>query len=165
MKLGSFLSEVFATVAGGMILAFLLFAIKEWFFPLPRITGRWFFETRCLTTSYKPFSGMILRYVAMIWQEGTLIHGTFEKTYELSSTGERDYVGNNRVRGTLEGHIAKFYLTRDKVYMHLVEEGVQRSSSTVFELVKKGSSEMSGVFHSTAADQSGIVSWQHTKDT
>lgn len=153
--------NVITTLIGGSLLAFLFFLAKEKLFALPKVAGRWYFETRTVETAYKPFAGMVLRYVAMIWQEGPVIHGTMEKVYENSSTGEREYVGANRTRGTIEGFIQKYYLSKDRIYIHIVEEGA-RKSTDFFDLVSDSGSKMSGSFQSMAADQTGTVKWQRT---
>jgi hypothetical protein len=160
MNFDSFFSDTIATVLGGAILTFLFFLAKEKVFPLPRVAGRWYFETQTVETAYKPFEGMILRYVGMLWQEGPVVRGTVEKIYEISSTGEREYVGKNRTRGNLEGYIEKFYLSKDQIRIHLVEEGFGRESTVLFNLVSDDASTMSGSFQSMAADQSGTVKWQ-----
>jgi hypothetical protein len=164
MKFDSFLSDILATVIGGSIFTFLLFVVKEWLFPFPNISGQWHFETHTISTAYNPFSGMVLRFVTMLWQEGEIVHGTFEKIYERSSTGERSYVGKNRTRGSVEGCMQKNYLSRDRVFLHLEEDGIQRSSTIVFDLVKNTDTELSGLFYSTAGDQSGTVKWQRMVD-
>src|SRR3984957_10489999 len=160
MNFDSFLSDTIATVVGGAVLTFLFFIAKEKLFPLPRVAGRWYFETQTTKTAYKPFEDMVLTYVGMIWQEGPVIHGTVEKIYEKSSTGEREYTGKNRTRGTLEGYIEKLYLSKDRIRIHLVEEGFGRTSTTFFDVVTYDASTMSGSFESMAADQSGTVKWQ-----
>ena len=162
MNFDSFLSDSIATVVGGAILTFLFFLAKEKVFPLPRVARRWYFETRTVETAYKPFEGMVLRYVGMLWQDGPVVRGTVEKIHEKSSTGERDYIGKNRIRGTLEGYIEKFYLSKDRIRIHLVEEGFGRESTALFDLVSDAASTMSGSFQSMAADQSGTVKWQRS---
>lgn len=99
MNFDSFLSDTIATVLGGAVLTFLFFLAKEKLFSLSKVDGRWYFESRTVETAYKPFAGMILGYVVMLWQEGPVIHATSEKIYEKSSTGEREFVGENRTRG------------------------------------------------------------------
>lgn len=79
MGFDSFVSDVAATVLGGILLAIFFFVAKEKWFPLPEVAGRWYFETRTKETAYKPFTGMILRYVAVLWQEGPVVRGTVEK--------------------------------------------------------------------------------------
>jgi len=160
MNFDSFLSDTIATVVGGAVLTFLFFIAKEKLFPLPRVAGRWYFETQTTKTAYKPFEDMVLTYVGMIWQEGPVIRGTVEKIYEKSSTGERQYIGKNRTRGTIEGYIEKFYLSKDRIRIHFVEDGFGRESTTLFDLVRDNASGMSGIFQSMAADQNGIVKWQ-----
>lgn len=103
----NFLYSFLATVAGGGFLALLYFWLREKFFPLPRVTGRWYFEIRTVNTTYNPYKGMVLRYIAMLWLEGNCIKGTVEKIYENSSTGERNYVGKNRTRGVVDGFVKK----------------------------------------------------------
>jgi hypothetical protein len=163
MDIGNFISSALSnflgTVFGGLLLTFLFFVGKEKLFPLPRVAGRWHFETRTRKTAYKPFAGMVLRYVAMVWQQGPVIHGTIEKIYEKSSTGEREYSGAARTRGTVEGFIEKRYLSRDRLQIHIIEEGQERQSSVFFDLLSDGKPEMTGVFESMAADQSGTVKW------
>ena len=160
MDFKSFLSDTIAAVLGGVLLTFLFFLAREKLFPLPALGGRWYFETQTLETAYKPFLGMALRYVAMIWQEGPVIHGTVEKIYEKSSTGEREYIGENRTRSTLEGYIEKFYLSKDRIRIHMVEDGFGRESTVFFDLTGENASRMLGSFQSMAADQTGSVSWQ-----
>jgi hypothetical protein len=160
MNFNSFLSDTIATVLGGAVLTCLFFIAKEKLFPLPEIAGRWYFETRTAGTAYKPFEGMVLRYVAMIWQEGPVIRGTVEKIYEKSSTGEREYVGKNRTRGALEGYIQKLYLSKDRIRIHLVEDGFERESTVLLDLASDNASTMSGSFQSMVADQTGTVKWQ-----
>lgn len=162
MGFDSFVSDVAATVLGGILLAIFFFVAKEKWFPLPEVAGRWYFETRTKETAYKPFTGMILRYVAVLWQEGPVVRGTVEKIYEKSSTGEREYVGKNRTRGVLEGHIQKFYFSHDQIRIHFVEDGFGRESTVFFDLVSNDSSRMSGSFSSMAADQSGTVEWRRS---
>jgi len=156
------ISNIVATVVGGALLTFLFFVAKEKIFPLPSVAGKWYIETRTVETAYNPYADMVLRYVAMVWQEGAVIRGTVEKIYENSSTGEREYIGANRTRGTLEGLIQKYYLAKDRIHVHLIEDGHERQSTAFFTLVPKNDSEMSGAFQSMAADQSGTVKWQRT---
>lgn len=162
MHFDSFVSDTASTILGGVLLAILFFVAKEKVFALPEIAGRWYFETRTKETAYKPFTGMILRYVAVLWQEGTVIRGSVEKIYERSSTGEREYVGKNRTRGVLEGCIQKFYLSHDRIRIHLVEDGFGRESTVFFDLMSDDASRMSGSFSSMVADQSGTVEWRRS---
>jgi hypothetical protein len=162
MNFDSFLSDVVAAILSGALLTFLFFLAKEKMFPLPKIAGRWYFETQTIETAFNPFKGMVLRYIAMLAQEGPVVRGTVEKIYEKSLTGERDYTGTNRTRGILEGYLDKFYLAKDRIQIHLVEDGFGRESTIFFDLAVDDASNLSGSFQSMAADQSGIVKWQRS---
>lgn len=160
MSFVSFLSDLIATVVGGIILALLFFLAKEKWFPPPYLTGRWYLEQLTNNTAYKPYAGMILRYLVMLWREGNKIEGTAEKIYEKSSNGERAFVGANRTRATISGYVEKRYLGRDKIYLHVVEDGHGRESTHYYDLVVTGADTMSGKFASMVADQEGLARWQ-----
>ncbi len=149
-----------SAVIGGVVLALLFFLLKEKCFSLPEIAGRWYFEIRTEKTAYKPYQDMKLTYVAMLWREGHVVHGTVEKIHEESSTGNKDYVGPNRTRGEVRGYIEKKYLfSSDRLFLHIVEEG-SRESTYYHELIFRPRRGMDGRFTSTVADQDGSVSWQ-----
>ena len=160
MIFDTFLPDILATIIGGIILAILFFFFREKCFGLPEVNGKWHFCVETKETAYNPYKGMSLKYVAMLWLEGSKIHGTYEKIYEHSSTGEREYIGNKRTRGIIEGNIEKKYFSKDKINLHLVEMGKQRTSTTTHSLtVHKIEKRLKGTFNSTVADQSGIVTW------
>lgn len=137
MNFDSFIPSIIATVVGGVTLALLFFWAREKLFPLPNIAGRWYFEMRTINTSYEPYTGMVLRYVAMLWREGNRIQGTAEKIYENSSTGERDYVGENRTRGVVDGYLEKNYFAKDRLYLHVVEDGHGREYTNFYDVIIK----------------------------
>lgn len=147
---------------GGMFLAVLFFVAREKWFALPDIDGCWHLEMRTDRTVYKPFQDMVLRYVAMLWREGTRIRGTVEKVYENSSTGEREYVGVSRTRGVVEGYIDKRYLSKDRLNLHITEEGHKRQSTHFHQLLIEHSDYMIGSFSSMVADSEGKVTWKRT---
>ena len=151
--------NLISAVIGGLVLALLFFLMKEKVFPLPDIVGRWYFEIRTENTAYRPFQDMKLTYVVMLWREGHVVHGTVEKIHEDSSTGERDYVGSDRTRGKVRGYIEKNYLGKDRLFLHIVEDGT-RESTHFHELTLTSRRGMEGRFASTIADQDGSVSWQ-----
>ena len=163
MSFETFWSDVVATILGGSILALLFFWLREKIFPLPKINGRWYFEMRTVKTSYKPYENMILRYVAMLWREGNRIEGTVEKIYENSSTGEREFIGKNRTRGEVHGYIEKNYFAKDRLFLHIIEEGHGRESTNFYEITADSNDAMSGTFNSMVANQVGEVTWQRTK--
>lgn len=156
----NFLYSFLATVLGGAFLAFLFFWVKEKVFPVPRVVGRWFFEVHTIDSTYNPYKGMKLRYIAMLWREGNRIEGTIEKIHEKSSTGERDYDGRNRTRGEVKGFIEKNYFSKDRVVLHIVEDGHGRESTSLYELVVYSDDKMEGTFSSMVASSSGTVTWQ-----
>ena len=134
--------------------------MKEKLCPLPDIVGRWNFEMQTENTSYRPFQEMILGYVAMLWREGHVVHGTVEKIHEKSSTGEREYVGKDRTRGEIRGYIDKNYLGKDRVFLHIIEAGERRDSTYFHELTFGSKGCMIGTFASTVAEQDGAVLWR-----
>lgn len=159
----NFLYSLFATVIGGGILAFLFFWVREKVFPLPQVTGRWFFEMHTVNSAYNPYKGMILRYIAILWREGNRIEGTVEKIYENSSTGEREYEGKNRTRGVVQGYVQKNYFSKDRVVLHVVEDGHGRESTNFYDLIVISDDEMAGSFSSMVANQDGEVKWQRNE--
>ncbi len=96
----------------------------------------------------------------MLWREGNRVRGTAEKIYEKSSTGERDYVGANRTRGVVDGYLEKNYFAKDRLYLHVVEDGHGRESTNFYDVVIKSEKEMVGTFNSMVANQDGEVTWQ-----
>ena len=162
MSFQSFFSDLASTILGGTILTLMFFLAKEKWFPTPHITGRWYFEQSTELTKYKPFEKMTLQFVAMIYFNGNRVEGTFEKIYENSSTGEREYNEKDRTRGMISGYIEKNYIKKDQVYLHLVENGHGRESSAVQELTYQRRSTMSGTFTSMVAEQAGTVRWQRS---
>ncbi|WP_337842025.1 hypothetical protein [Rheinheimera sp.] len=160
MDFGSFWADIIATLVGGVGLTFLFFFAREKLFPIPEVTGRWYLEMVTVNTAYNPYKDMILRYVIIIWKEGNIIKGSAEKIYEISSTGEREYNGNDRTRAEIEGYIQKNYLGKDRVYLHSVENGHGRQSTNFYDLLVKSESEMIGAFNSMVANQDGTVKCQ-----
>ena len=101
---------------------------------------------------------MHLKYEAMIWQAGSAVNGSTEKVFEHNSVEAFEFDNVKRTHGKLEGYIDRFYLRRNRVILHLTEQGRGRPSSCIFELVsKKG--DLIGTFHSTAAESSGTATW------
>lgn len=149
-----------ASLISGPILALLFFLLKEKCFGIPDITGKWYFEMKTVNSEYNPYKGMTLRYIAVIWREGNKISGTVEKIYENSSTGEREYVGVNRSRGHLDGYYELNYFTKDKIYIHIEEQGKGRESTNYFELIRINESSFSGAFNSFVANQDGLSEWK-----
>ena len=161
MSFNSFWSDLIATVVGGVILAVLFFLAKEKLFPLTKLTGRWYLEQTTITTAHTPYAEMVLRYVVMLWREGNRVEGTAEKIYEKSSTGERSFIGKNRTRATVTGYVEKKYFGKDRIYLHVIEDGHERESTTIYEINTDCVESFSGTFSSMVADQTGTVKWQY----
>jgi hypothetical protein len=158
--LNDFSPAFLATVAGGVVLTFLLFLFKEKLLPMPDISGKWYFTTYTNKTAYKPFKNMELEYVAFLYRDGNKIYGTTEKIYEVSSTGEREYIEENRVRGKIEGSIQKNYLGKDIINIHSIEDEFSRVSTNFYKLKLYKKEIMKGEYNSMIADQEGEVIWQ-----
>lgn len=156
----SFIPSFVATVLGGVVLTLLLFLVKEKLLPIVDISGRWYFTTTTVNTAYNPYRDMQLEYVAVIYREGNKIFGTTEKIYEISSTGEREYIEEDRKRSTLEGSIERYYLKKSKIVLHSLEREFSRESTSFHELLIQNEEKMEGYFTSMIADQSGEVTWQ-----
>jgi hypothetical protein len=156
----NFLLDIVATVIGGVLLTALFFLVKEKVFPLPNLSGRWYLEQTTACTAHKPYAGMVLRYVVLLWRKGDRVEGTAEKIYERSSTGEREFVGKHRTRAAVSGYVEKAYLGADRIYLHVVEDGHGRESSHFYALTAVGSGTMEGAFTSMVADQEGSTKWQ-----
>lgn len=137
--------------------------MKEKIFSLRDINGCWHFSITTKTTEYLPFQGMVLRYIAAIWQEGPYIKGTLEKVYEHSSTGERSFIGRNRTRGIITGYLEKNYISKDRIVMHIIESGHGREYTHFYKLIFTSNDIMTGDFSSTAAEQTGHAIWQRKK--
>jgi len=163
MSFDELISDIMATVIGGSILALLFFWIREKFFPFPNIVGHWYFEMHTTTASYKPYEGRVLRYMAILWREGNRIQGTIEKIYETSSNGEKEYIGKDRTRGVVEGCLEQNYFTKDRMFLHVVEDGPRRESINFYEIMIKSDHNMDGTFTSTIADQDGTTIWQRSE--
>ncbi|WP_220348126.1 hypothetical protein [Thalassotalea euphylliae] len=151
---------VIATLISGPILALFFFFLRERIFGIPDITGKWHFEMTTVNSDYNPYKGMILRYIVVIWREGSKLSGTVEKVYENSSTGEREYVGDKRSRGDLNGYYELNYLSKDKLYIHIKEQGSGRESTNYFELIRMNNDSLKGAFNSFVANQDGLSEWQ-----
>lgn len=141
-------------------MAFLFFLAREKCFPLPTVTGRWHVEMRFRKSSYKPYDNMKLQYVAVLWREGNRVRGTAEKVHEDSSTGKRDFVGKDRTRSVIDGHLDKRIFSRDRVSLHIVEDGHGRESTHFHDLTVQRDEQMKGSFSSMAANAEGEVIWQ-----
>ena len=124
------------------------------------MAGRWTVEMHTTKTAYRPFEGMVVKYVAILWREGTTVKGTIEKTFEATSTDTTTYIGEDRTRGTIEGYIHKLYLSKDRIALTIIEEGAVRESTQFHDLTVERPDSMAGPFIATAANSEGQVTWR-----
>lgn len=163
------INGIISTVVGGSILTFIFFAIREYIFPPPKITGNWYVRTHTIETSYNPYKKMELDFMFMIWVEGNRVYGTCEKIHENSSTGKREYIGKDRKSGIIDGFIEKKYLKKDIIILHVVIDDFGRKSTYIFELeedrnfIFKRSDLITGNFTSMVANQKGYTTWSKCK--
>jgi len=144
------------------ILTFLFFLLREKVFGFDDLDGSWSYEQITNTSEYNPYKGLKLGYLALLSRNGNLIYGSAEKVYEITADGiKRDYVGKYRTRAQISGHIEKKYFAPDRISIHIVEEGEQRTSSTshILECKKNINLELEGRFASTISNQIGTVTW------
>lgn len=161
--LNNFIPSIAATVLGGIILTFLIFWFKERVFKLPDIDGRWYFITQTIESAYNPYKEMQLEHVAVLHRESSSVFGSAEKIYEISSTGEREYVGKDRMKGIIKGSIERNFFSKSKLSLHSSDKDFSRESTTFHELLIISKDEMRGYFTSMIADQSGEVVWRRER--
>ncbi|MCL1077106.1 hypothetical protein D5R81_07690 [Parashewanella spongiae] len=168
--LDAFWPSFWSAIAAGFSLTLLFFLIREKVYGKTDISGKWHFNMTTEKTAYNPYKNMELRYIAILWLEGNEIHGTVEKVHEFSSTTNeagRSYVGENRSRGVVTGVYEKKYFGKDKIHIHISEQGKGRESTNFFTLrfskcinFRVEEIKLSGTFSSFVADQEGSSSWQ-----
>jgi hypothetical protein len=134
MKFDSFFSDLCSGILSGVALAVLFFLFREWWHPLRSISGRWYLETHVISSTYSAYVDMHLKYEAMIWQAGPAVSGSAEKIFEHNSKEAFEYDNSKRVPGDLEGYVDRFFLRKNRIVLHLNEDGRVRSSSCIFEL-------------------------------
>jgi len=160
MNFDSFISDVVATVLGGAILAFFFFLLREKVFPFMDLDGSWVYEQTTMTSEYNPYINMTVTFLVLLARDGNRIYGSAEKIHEKTADGnKREYVGKNRTRAKITGHIEKQYFANDRISIHIIEDGEMRESSTfhILECMKNG--QLEGRFSSTIANQIGVVKW------
>ncbi len=160
MDFGSFWSDVVATIVGGSVLAFLFFLLREKVFRFEDLDGSWVYEQKTITSAYNPYKGMTVRFIVLLARDGNRLYGSAEKVCDISADKkEREYVGEHRARAEISGHIEKRYFSRDRISIHITEEGERRTSSTFQVLECISQNHLEGRFSSTIANQIGVVKW------
>lgn len=152
--------SIVSSVLSGLLLAFIFFWTREKWVPLPDIAGHWTVEMHTITSDYDNYRGIKVEYEAILWQDGTVVRGTIEKTRETSrSDSTKTYIGEERARGNVEGAIQKLYFSKDRVNIHIMEEGELRDFTHFHDLTVFKTDSIAGSFFSTAADSEGKSTW------
>lgn len=153
--------DIISNVIGGIILTVLFFIFKEKVFRTIHLDGSWVYTQKTETTSYNPYKGMELTYLALVSISNNEILGTAEKVQEKSQKNpNKEYVGKNRIRVKINGHLGKSYTSKDKISIQIVECGEKRDSSTIHTLKVINENKLEGTFSSTIANQTGKVIWE-----
>jgi hypothetical protein len=155
-----FLLEVSGAVFGGLLLAAVFFSLNELVFPLPKLSGLWRFELRTFVTSYRPFQGMKLTFLVLLWQEGNAVRGTGEKVREDVNGMVRTYTAEHRSRIDVSGYVTRRFFRPSEIVIHFREHGEKRESSTMQTLRVSGRDRLDGEYASTVANSSGSVVWK-----
>ena len=148
------------TVLGGALLSCVFFALREWIFSLPQLSGVWECELIVQETAYNPYRGMKLWYRLSIVQNGNQIAGVGEKDREDSVSGNRNYSGSARIPVSVSGKIEKNITKPDRIHIVWTEKGSSRQSSTIFDLRTSGAAALWGRYFSTIAESRGVSSWK-----
>ena len=156
------LSNIAQSVVSGILLALLFFFAREQWFPLPSIAGRWTVEMHTTATSYRPYEGMRVQYVAILWREGPILKGTIEKISETTAAGTETYTAEERTRGEIEGVIHKLYFSKDRITVNIIEQGEIRQFTHYHDLTVQRKDSLTGAFIATAADSEGDVTWRRS---
>lgn len=158
-----FYAGLVATIVGGLILGGVFLLLKDIVFGLPQVSGHWLLSVTTAETSYRPFEGMKLFFLVLLWQEGPRLHGTGEKVFEDANGRTHNYIGEKRTLIRVNGYITKRYFRRDRIVMHIEEQGRKRQSSSVHMLIARSARVLKGEGVATAADQSLLVAWNKGK--
>jgi hypothetical protein len=176
--------DAFSAFLGGAALTFVLFWSGERLFPRPEMNGRWFVETTTDESAYNPFVGMRLKHEVFIWQEGAVIRGTSEQIFESSVEGNRQNEGKFRVRGEISGYANRSITLPNRVRIHLVTFGEERTSTSYYSLISPKESflrrlvgrdprnvdaqgriqqQLTGNFESSVGSQTGTAIWSRNR--
>ncbi|MGV8946463.1 MAG: hypothetical protein ACOH1N_08545 [Lutibacter sp.] len=152
------LCEISSTVISGIVLTLILFIINEYLLPQKNITGEWKSTLKIENSAYNPYKGLTIEYKIHLLQKGKEIIGSGEKIKDILLNGDEvEYIGDKRVKISLNGYYERNYLRKSKVYLNISEYGLKRESSATYFLTVKSSKRLIGNFTGTAADSSGII--------
>ncbi len=152
---------IIATIFGGIVLAIIFFLFKASIFNKTKLSGSWKIYTKTLKSSYKPYVNMELQYTAHILQNDLIIFGRAEKTKEkIENSPLKEYTGKKRTDMAINGTIYKNYIFKSKLTINIIEQGLERQSSSTYNLKIVNNKLLKGTFTSTIADSSGKVEWK-----
>jgi len=104
---------------------------------------------------------MTLFFDILLQQNGREITGTGEKVAEKLKDGKKnEFERDKRVHIEIAGNLKNNFIVDDKVFLHYIEHGQRRDSSTVVSIRVLNNKSMEGAFFSTAADSSGKTFWK-----
>ena len=149
---------VVATIIGGILLTFLLFAFDEWVRPKPNITGEWVIETYTTQSNYLPFKYVKEEFKLDLLQKGNEILGSGEKVKETDLDGKVIVFNpERRVRLDVAGYMERNYIKTTKVNFNIIEHGERAPSTNTFFLTVDNSDNLTGSFISTVSNTKGTV--------
>jgi len=154
-------SSNYGSLAATLLSAVVIFIFKEYVRKPKNFSGTFFIKTKTSKTEYIPFEGLTLFHTINVISDGAIVTGHSEKTGEISSSGDIDYIGKNRTPGIITGRVERNYLRKSTLHIIMEEQGKDRKYSTAIHIPI--SKIMRGNFFSTAADSSGKVEWKDEK--
>ena len=158
-------ADVLANTASGILIAFLAVVTIDHFYETPQLGGMWEFTIEVDESSYKAYQGMRVTYQAVLLQKELQFNGNGDKFSEkaLNDTKTIEHQGKARVPIDITGYIEKNFLSDNKVFISITEEGSRRQSASFHELSIISEDELEGNFFSTIANIKGRVKWKRTK--
>lgn len=151
--------NVFTGISSGLLLAFLLFLLKEYIFGRKNLTGRWNAKLLIEKTSYNLYKDLEIYYEFHLLQKGYELSGSGEKIKEIDGSGNTTkYERDKRVTIDIEGYYEHKYLRKSKIFLNIIENGRSRESRKTYSLELVNKQKLSGEFVWTAADSEGEVS-------
>jgi hypothetical protein len=161
MKMKGITKNVAASIISAILIALIFFVWNDFFCKPSDISGVWQVECYVLKSNHSEYEGMTLFFDVLLQQNGREITGTGEKVAEKSKGGEKyEFERDKRVHIEITGKLRNNFIIDDKVFLHFVEHGRIRESSTVENMKILSNKLMEGTFFSTAADSSGKTFWK-----
>ena len=95
-----FLLDVAAGISSGAVLA----GAAWWLARVPNISGTWTVQVTTQSSTWNPYKGLTVTYIAMLSQHGSELTGIAEKVFEKRADGsEYEFVGAGRKRSEISG--------------------------------------------------------------